>query len=95
MLVSMGYELELTSRHDEPDPAMLRRLIELERRREPVHLALAAAVEDLNTLSRSPADPTVLAVAQLRLASARRAKLALAEEYERLEAEVMIRDVWR
>jgi hypothetical protein len=91
----MGYELELTPRHEGPDPATLRRLIELERRREPVHHALAAAMEDLDTLSRSPADPAVLAVAELRVAAARRARRALAEEYERLEAEAMLRDIWR
>jgi CelD/BcsL family acetyltransferase involved in cellulose biosynthesis len=91
----MGYELELTSRHEGPDPATLRRLIELERRREPVHHALAAAMDDLRALSHSLADPAVVAVAQLRLAAARRATRALAEEYERLEAEAMLRDIWR
>jgi hypothetical protein len=90
----MGYELELTSRHDGPDPAIWRRLVELERRREPAQHALAAAMEDLDALSGAPTDPAIVAVAQLRIASARRAQRAITEEQARLEAQVLQR-IWR
>jgi hypothetical protein len=91
----MGYELELISRHDGPDPAIRRRMDELERRRAPARHRLATALDDLRALSCSPTDPAVLAVAQLRVASARRAKRALAEECRRLEAEMLLRGIWR
>jgi hypothetical protein len=68
--------------------------MELERRWEPACKALASALAQFQALADRQASATELSLARARVSAARRARLRLAEEMERLEAEASLHDIW-
>jgi hypothetical protein len=93
----MGFELEVAARdnHEQHEQQQcLQRLVELERRWESACKALTAAQCKFQALADRQASATELATARARVIAARRARLRLAEDMERLEAEASLHDIW-
>ena len=90
----MGFELDVSVRDNHEQVQCLQRLMELERRWEPACKALAAALSRFQALADGQAGATELAAARARVTAARRTRLRLAEEMERLEAEASLHDIW-
>ncbi|KPJ82451.1 MAG: hypothetical protein AMJ58_00870 [Gammaproteobacteria bacterium SG8_30] len=84
----MGFEFESTRADPRRDAEALRRLGELERRWRLACEELDAPLSDVRALAGAPDESARLTRARARLLDARRRRVVLAEQIERLEAEL-------
>ena len=84
----MGFEFDLTEPGRRRDAEAIRRLGELDRHWRQACEEFDAALARVRTLTGAPDGSSILIAARTHLLNARRRRMALAEEIERLEAEL-------
>lgn len=95
MLRRMGFELETETPMERPIRIASGRHADLERRWQRACEDIESATAELRALAGDPQAVVRCERVQARLAAARRRRIELAEDLERLEAETDDGDIWR